>query len=290
VTCFGSVERSLGLTALAAGDLDRAVPHLERARVANRRLGHRPLVAVGAAELADALWRRSGPGDRPRAVGLLDEALAEARRMGLDVRTAVWAATRAVWDGETTTGSTGAKEGVLRREGGHWLTQIGSQQVVIPDLVGMRYLAELLANPQVDVPAAQLVSGFDQLPAAGHQPQLDRDARLAYRRRAEELADDIAHARDRHHDARAEALLLELEEIEATVNRASARAGRTRAFAGPQERARTAVRKAIKRALDEIDAANPGIGASLRGTIITGSMCSYQPDPTDPVRWRVCTS
>ena len=74
------------------------------------------------------------------------------------------------------------------------------------------------------------------------------------------------------------------------MNRASARAGRTRAFAGPQERARTAVRKAIKRALDEIDAANPAIGASLRGTIVTGSTCSYQPDPTDPVRWRVCTS
>lgn len=210
--------------------------------------------------------------------------------MGLDVRTAIWSATKAAWDSETTPGSTGPKEGVLRREGGHWLTQIGSQQVVMPDLVGMKYLADLLANPLVDVPVAQLVSGFDQVPEPVHQPLLDRDARLAYQRRAEALAEDIAEARDRHDDTRAEALLLELEEIEATVNRASARAGRTRTFAGPQERARTAVRKAIKRALDEIDAANPAIGAALRGTIVTGLTCSYQPDPANPVRWRVCTS
>jgi tetratricopeptide (TPR) repeat protein len=287
VTCFGSVERSLGLAASAAGDADGAVQHLERALVANRRLGHRPLVIIGGAELADALWHRAGPDDRERACRLLDGAITAARDMGLSERADAWSATKAAR--QVDTGDVAAKEGLLCREGGHWLTRMGRDQVVMPDLVGMKYLAELLANPLVDVPAARLASGVDQVPEPVHQPVLDRDARLAYRRRAGALAEDIADARARHDVARTEALLLELEEIEATVNRASARAGRPRAFAGPQERARTAVRKAIKRAVDEIGAASPAIGAALRATIVTGSTCSYQPDPAHPVEWRVCT-
>ena len=288
VTCFGSVERSLGLTSLTAGDIDDAVRHLERARVANRRLGHRPMVAIVAADLADALWRRAAPGDRERAMRLLDEALAAAVEMRLDGRAACWSRMQAAWQADTAGGGLAAAHGVLRRQGGHWVTQLDGEEVVTPDLVGMKYLAELLANPLVAVPAAQLVSGLDQVAESVHQPLLDGDARLACRQRAHALAEDIAEARQRHDIARTEVLLAELEAIEATVRLASGRAGRPRVFAGPQERARTAVRKAIKRALDEISAASPAIGAFLHATIVTGATCSYQPDPAHPVRWRVC--
>ena len=61
---------------------------------------------------------------------------------------------------------------------------------------------------------------------------------------------------------------------------------RTRAdFVDRTERARTAVRKAIKRAIDEIDAADPVIGQLLRSSISTGATCVYVPDPNAPVRW-----
>jgi hypothetical protein len=53
--------------------------------------------------------------------------------------------------------------------------------------------------------------------------------------------------------------------------------GRARRFTDDQERARVAVGKAIRRALDRIAAADPPIGAHLRGSVRTGQRCSYQP-------------
>jgi tetratricopeptide (TPR) repeat protein len=85
VTCFGSVERVLGLAALTYGDLDRAIDHLDRALTANRLLGNRPVTAITAADLADAVLRRQAPGDRERAATLLAAARSEADAMGLTV-------------------------------------------------------------------------------------------------------------------------------------------------------------------------------------------------------------
>jgi len=53
--------------------------------------------------------------------------------------------------------------------------------------------------------------------------------------------------------------------------------GRARVFADDAERARIAVGKAIRRAVDRVGAADPAIGAELRRGIRTGSACRYQP-------------
>ena len=57
----------------------------------------------------------------------------------------------------------------------------------------------------------------------------------------------------------------------------------------PSERARTAVRKAIARAIDVIGASDDVLGAELRATITTGRRCSYVPDAHRPRRWHVVT-
>lgn len=82
---------------------------------------------------------------------------------------------------------------------------------------------------------------------------------------------------------RAERLEAEADALTAQLEHARALGGRSRAFAGPGERARTAVRKAITRAIDEIGAGDPQIAAALRPVIRTGSHCSYVPD--GPVTW-----
>lgn len=51
------------------------------------------------------------------------------------------------------------------------------------------------------------------------------------------------------------------------------------------ERARTAVRKAIKRAIEAIDEASPVIAEVLRRTVSTGVACSYRPEARLPVVW-----
>jgi hypothetical protein len=65
--------------------------------------------------------------------------------------------------------------------------------------------------------------------------------------------------------------------VTAELGRATGLGGRSRSFTGPAERARTAVRKALKRALDEIEAADLEIGGELRAGIRTGHSCSYTP-------------
>jgi hypothetical protein len=61
--------------------------------------------------------------------------------------------------------------------------------------------------------------------------------------------------------------------------------GRVRSFVDIPERARTAVRKAIKRAIGEIEAANPAVGRHLADAVETGAVCSYRPGGSPPKGW-----
>ncbi len=60
-------------------------------------------------------------------------------------------------------------------------------------------------------------------------------------------------------------------------------AGRTAAAHG--ERARLAVTKGLKSALEQIAASHPELGRHLAATVRRGYFCVYRPDPARPVRW-----
>ena len=70
----------------------------------------------------------------------------------------------------------------------------------------------------------------------------------------------------------------ELGMLTQELARATGLGGRIRSFADAPERARTAVRKAIKRAIDEISLANPVVGRHLAMRIETGAVCFYRTD------------
>ena len=153
VSCFGSVERALGLGALLAGHADAAVDHLDRAVQANAALGHWPLVALSRADLAAALERRGRAGDRAAARAAWERAGTEATSMGMDRRAATWLA-RA---GELAAPDPDAA--VLRRDGEQWVVDVDDRRVVVPDLVGFRYLGWLLAHPGDEISAVELCGG-----------------------------------------------------------------------------------------------------------------------------------
>ena len=71
----------------------------------------------------------------------------------------------------------------------------------------------------------------------------------------------------------------ELDGLTRELARASGLGGRIRSFADAPERARTSVQKAVKRALDEITAANPTVGRHLARRVETGAVCCYRPEP-----------
>jgi tetratricopeptide (TPR) repeat protein len=288
LVCLGSTERALGVAAFCFGDLDRAVDHLERAIAANLCLDNRPFWTMARASLASALRQRDRPGDRARAVALLHAAIPDADSMGMTVRATAWRAELSELEaGSDARADSGPDDGhgVIRREGASWIVGLGEHLVQVPDLVGMHYLAELLTHPGESIPALALASHGSMTTGPGRHELLDEMAMTAYAGRAMELRGELANAEADNDLGRADGLRAELDALIDQIEAATAHHGRSRAFVDEAERARTAVRKALKRAIDTIGHAAPALAELLRVSISTGTRCSYAPDPRDAVTW-----
>jgi hypothetical protein len=199
-------------------------------------------------------------GEHRAAEELLDSAVRDATAMGMRQRAAAWAAGRT------------SRHVTMRRRENRWLVGFPGREALVEDLIGMRHLARLLAHPHVSLSAVELAHGGAE--PASEQSILDGQARAAYTARAHEIAEEIPRAEP----ARAEQLRRELDALAVELDATTGLGGRGRTFTGPAERARTSVRKAIKRAVDVIRAADPAVAAVLDSTISTGYQCVYTPD------------
>lgn len=156
-----------------------------------------------------------------------------------------------------------AVPGVVERHGRRWRVAYAGRCVVVDHLVGMLHLAVLTANPGQEIPAAELASGVEAVVGgSSRQALLDQSAIRQYRARLAQLREQA----DDEHDWLVRQLAA-----------ASGLRGRTRGFTDNAERARIAVGKAIRRAIDRIHQADPALGAYLRDTVHTGIRCVYLP-------------
>ncbi len=73
----------LGLLAQTMGNLDLAVTHFEDSLAFCRKAGYRPALAWTCCDHADTLLQRNEPGDREKAIALLDESLAISSELGM---------------------------------------------------------------------------------------------------------------------------------------------------------------------------------------------------------------
>jgi hypothetical protein len=267
VVCFGSVHRPLGLAALTCGKLDLAIEHFAGAVAANEALAHRPAAIQAQAELGLARLRRAGRRDDARGRALLQDACAAAEAAGMGGLAARW---RETAEGAGFAGGPDEPGAALitPTDGKRWRVVLGGEVAFARDRVGMRYLAQLVTAPDRGIPVLALVAhgGAEHVEHA-REPMMDGQTMTAVRGRIRDL--------------RARSALSEQEQDElAALTRELARAlglgGRPRSFADAPERARTAVRKAIKRAIDEISADNPAIGQHLAHRIETGAVCCYR--------------
>jgi tetratricopeptide (TPR) repeat protein len=80
---IGSASRYLGLLAMLLGRFDDANRHFETAIDANEKMGARPWLALAQEEFARMLLERGGPGDREKALTLLDAAVTTYRDLGM---------------------------------------------------------------------------------------------------------------------------------------------------------------------------------------------------------------
>ncbi|HEU5031434.1 MAG TPA: hypothetical protein VFV01_41415 [Spirillospora sp.] len=277
ITCLGSVHHCLGTAALATGDADAAAGHLRAAVRDNMSLGHRPATALSRARLARALALPGRSQDPAAADAELVLAAKEAAELHMPPPSGIERGTVRLRDdaGQPDQGM----PVVCRRRGRRWDIEMGGRAATVDHCVGLEHLAVLTANPGREIPAAELAAGHGgqdaPSPATAGQPLLDEAAKRQYKRRLAELQDQADRAGLAGAPDRAAELLRERDWLIAELASATGLGGRTRRFADNDERARIAVGKAIRRALDRIADADPVIGAELRAHVRTGQRCCY---------------
>ncbi|MGW0805842.1 hypothetical protein [Nonomuraea sp. NPDC002799] len=259
IACFGSACHSLGVAAITTGDLDRAVAYLRQAVHHNLALGHWPAVTLSRSRLGQALELRDGPRDEGARREL---ALAAQEAKALDMTLPHRLTSRVT----------------CHAVGPQWRVELGARAVLVEHSVGMLHLAALLAGPDQEISATDLAAGArDDGPAPSPLPVIDGPAGQAYRSRLAQLDAEIDELESNHQRQQAQARRAERDRLAAELASATGLSGRSRGFDGSVERARTAVGKAIRRAVERIAAADPVIGAELRATVRTGAHCSYTP-------------
>jgi tetratricopeptide (TPR) repeat protein len=176
---------------------------------------------------------------------------------------------------------------VFRREGDYWLVIFEGRTVRVRDLKGMRYLAQLLADPGREFHVLDLVAAeTGQRTALGDAGEmLDERAKTAYRRRLVEIDDDIEEARalgDTGRQAQADA---ERDFLVRELSRAVGLGGRDRRAASASERARSGVTRAVRQAIARIGEHHPRLGEHLDRAVRTGTYCAYAPGPGADAAW-----
>lgn len=266
VVSFGSAHRTLGLAAATLQRWQQAIDHLTQALDDDLAAGTPVARPHTAWILSRVLSRRGEPGDAQVAEHWRTEALAGAEAMSLTGRVAAWHA------------PTPPTQIGLRRSGSGWQLTCGARRTLLPAAVGLGYLAELLANPGVEIAAVDLVNRYAVREARSRaEPVLDARALTAFRARIANLREQIEQA-DACGDAGAGARAqTELDALVAELARHTGLGGRARTFSEANERARVAVHRAIGRALVLIERADAEAACRLRAGLSTGGRCRYLP-------------
>lgn len=185
VACLGSARQPLGIACLTTGDAEGAVDHLTAALEHNSALGHWPAAALARHRLAQAMMSRGAPGDGKAGTILFGEAAAEAAELGMRLP-----------ERAPRRGRPGPSPPLCTRRGRRWRIELAGRAADVEDMVGLRHLAVLLANPGLLIPAVDLAGSGR--PGSGvelsGQPVLDGEALRRYRARLKALADEIGRA------------------------------------------------------------------------------------------------
>jgi hypothetical protein len=140
-------------------------------------------------------------------------------------------------------------------------------------------LAQLIERPWTEIHALELMgSGADTADGGDSGELLDAEAIADYKQRIRELDERIEDATELGNITKAERHRAEREALANEIARAVGLGGKARRAGGAAERARSAVRRRIKDAIDRIAEQNAELGQYLERTIKTGTYCSYRPD------------
>ena len=296
---LGAAGRYLGQLAAIEGRYDEADAHFSAAHTLHERLGAPAWLARGQADHARMLLQRARPGDSDRAHQLIAAAARTHGRHGqLDRAERAANLHGAV---PSPNAERRAERGTFRLEGEYWAIGYGGAWTRVRDSKGLRYLVRLLSRPGQEVhaldlvaspgraagagPAADRAAGLDARQGGDAGALLDAKAKAAYKRRLDELREDVAEAEAANDLGRLDRAQREMDFLVAELAAAVGLGGRDRKGASDAERARQSVTRAIKAAVERVAEADPVLGDHLRTTVRTGMYSSYGPDPRTPIEW-----
>jgi tetratricopeptide (TPR) repeat protein len=288
IACLGPAARAIGVACATYERREEAIGWFRKALIANQRLGNGPIEAMIRADLADLL-RHGSAADRSEAVSLYASAVSLGTRFGMSGRVAGWAESAASLDSPAVVK---ARRGTFEQRQSAWLIDIDGRSTTVDHVIGLRYLADLLARPDTDVPAVELAGGvygnrvIDTVP--GEQLVDDR-ARREYELRIRQLDSELDTADVLGDAERGRRAAEERELLIDHLRREFGLAHRPRRQPDEAERCRTRVSKAIHRAIQRVYDADPVLGRGLVTGVQTGYTCRYTTDPGDPVVWTVKT-
>jgi hypothetical protein len=142
---------------------------------------------------------------------------------------------------------------------------------------GMQYLARLVQAPDVAIHVLELAGSADHADRGDAGELIDPSAFRAYRERLEALREVVEDAQTRGDTDRAEHARDEMETIAQQLARASGRGGRARRAESAVDRARSAVQRRIKDAVQRVVEQDPELGGWLQRVVSTGNYCSFRP-------------
>jgi hypothetical protein len=273
--------RPLAYLAAIGGDWEQAERWFAKALREVEDAGRRSVSARMRFELGDLMLRL---GREPeRAAALLAEARAGAAALGLEELAALidrrhpprLASLAPPAAPPRAAGPAPAFAMVL--EGEYYALTTTRATLRFKATRGMHYLAHLVERPGASVHGLEL-AGAGEADRGDAGELLDGRAFGAYRARLEALRDAAEEAGERGDSEGADRARSEMEAIARELAKASGPGGRARRGASAVDRARSAVQRRLKDALERIAAEDAALGAWLRRAIQTGSTCSYRPD------------
>ena len=193
------------------------------------------------------------------------------------------------------------EESLLLRQSDYWIIRYHGHTALLKSTRGLQCLAlllsdprrefhvrELLARPRDASTPAVAVAAYGRVTGlfAG-VPVLDAQAKTEYKRRLNELRQDLNEAERFKDPERKTEIQNELQTITDSLASAVGLGGRDRKSSSDAERARSAVTKSIRKAIRKIGEAIPSLGYHLATRIKTGYFCSYNPHPDRPVAWKL---
>ena len=193
------------------------------------------------------------------------------------------------------------EESVFIQQGDYWAIRYQGQVAILKSTRGLRYLADLLCDPgrefhvrellacpmDVSTPAAAVAAnGRVTGGLYAGVPVLDAQAKAEYKCRVNDLRQDLNQAERFNDSQRKTEVKNELQAIADQLASAVGLGGRDRRSSSEAERARSAVTKRIKEAINRIAEVTPPLGRHLAARIKTGYFCSYNPHPDRPVAWK----